>query len=273
VSYFPIQKVEDNDYVWSATDKDYEKFMPLGGDSEWIDTPLEFALLSYYSQPVVTIRPVKAAQDLPADNRTSEIQLAAWTYIELQTVKFLDPGNQNRLVNYNTMLKFITDKNKITQAELNAALRASISTAVDEEFNKISFLLDGAPNGSYNAVLTRDPKTGQYTLYYERPSIANDDEKLTAPTLDALLIAMRDGKSKSDFNKTTIDAVRAQAALIPAVAKPAELNAVKQVITNFFTTPNSNTFKAMANPYALASFMLAYYRAINALSPDLAQKL
>jgi hypothetical protein len=27
----------------------------------------------------------------------------------------------------------------------------------------------------YNVVLTRDAKTGQYTLSYERPSVENDD--------------------------------------------------------------------------------------------------
>jgi hypothetical protein len=33
-----------------------------------IDTPLEFALLSYYAQPVINIRPPEAAALLPADN-------------------------------------------------------------------------------------------------------------------------------------------------------------------------------------------------------------
>jgi hypothetical protein len=38
-----------NDYALSATDADYEKFGAIAGDLEEPDTPLEFALLSYYS--------------------------------------------------------------------------------------------------------------------------------------------------------------------------------------------------------------------------------
>jgi hypothetical protein len=271
-----------NEYTYAVEDAIWDRLAPLDGDPEFVDSGLEAVLALYDSAAVQAIRPVQAEQILP-HNRASEIKLAGALFQNLQAIKFLDPQNRNRIGNYETELKFRTDKNKITQAELNAALRASISTAVDEEFNKISFLLDGAPNGSYNAVLTRDPKTGQYTLSYERPSIANDDKKLTAPTLDALLIAMRDGKSKSDFNKTTIDTVRAQAALIPAVVlSGADLLEIKNILFAFYVSPNNDTFKAIGVKYRTMLLTMAdkgrkqadsFYDTLKALNPDLALKM
>jgi hypothetical protein len=90
--------------------------MPLGGKEDWLDTPLEFALLSYYSKPVVTIRPVEAQQMLPANTNTSEIKLAAAVYKELQEIKFLDPKNTAR---YETMLRFIRGSHGVTQTDID----------------------------------------------------------------------------------------------------------------------------------------------------------
>ena len=61
-SYFPLKQNEDitdNDYVWASTESDYDRFAMLAGEDYAIDTPLEFALLSYYSRPVINIRPVQ----------------------------------------------------------------------------------------------------------------------------------------------------------------------------------------------------------------------
>jgi hypothetical protein len=252
--------VQNDEDVFQATanDEEYYSFTGIGGHRETIDLTTELLAAS----AVLNIKSVEPPDALKA---------YAEIYIDGVSRSFL-----GQPTTYAGVLDRLRKKYSFSQAEITAALRASISTAVDEEFNKISFLLEGSPNGSYYAVLTRDPKTGKYTLSYEGYFNGTKITKeLTAPTQEALSREMRDGKSKSDFNKTTIDTVRSQAALIPAVARPAELNAVKQVITNFFTTPNSNTFKELANKnnYAIESFRLAYYRAIGALSADLVRKL
>jgi len=57
---FPIkinEKISDNDYVWTSDENSYERFALLSGENDLIDSYLEFALLSYYSQPVLNIRP------------------------------------------------------------------------------------------------------------------------------------------------------------------------------------------------------------------------
>jgi hypothetical protein len=239
-----------NKYLSTASEDDQDTFSELGGSKLLVDTPLEFALLSYYSQPVATIRPAEAARELPAASRTSEVKLAAAVYKELQEIKFLDPNNKARIGRYEGMLKFIQDgasSNKpITQNDINAALRASISDTVDEEFGKISFMIDNGVNGSYDAILTRTP-TNQYILDYERPSIQNDDKKLSSSSLEALLAAM---KKSGDFVPTALDTVRAQAALIPAVhISVSDLNAIKQTIVSFYNNPQANNFNAIINLY------------------------
>jgi hypothetical protein len=79
-SFFSIKNgedVSDNDYVWTATGNDYDKFANLGGYTDEVDTPLEFALLSYYSQPVVNIRPAEADRILPANDPNSPVKNSA----------------------------------------------------------------------------------------------------------------------------------------------------------------------------------------------------
>jgi hypothetical protein len=136
------------------------------------------------------------------------------------------------------MLKFISDKNGVSRAEIEAYYRQGIAglvaEAVDEEFNKISFSLDVSGKGSYNTVLTRNAQN-QYILSYERPSVENDDKTLTARTLEALSSAM---SRSGDFTPSAVEIVRTQAALIPAVNITAsELNRVKQLITSFYLNP------------------------------------
>jgi hypothetical protein len=237
------QVIIQDEYTYAVEDAIWDRLAPLDGDPEFIDSGLEAVLAFYDSAAIQAIRPVQAEQILP-HNRASEIKLAGAIFQNLQAIKFLDPQDRNRIGHYETELKFRTDKNKITQAELNAALRASISTAVDEEFNKISL---GTYN--YNAVLARDPKTGQYTLYYERPEIQNDDEKLTAPTLDALLVAMRNGQRKADFTTEDLTIVRAQAALIPAVSRSKDLDVIKQALVNFYVSPSDATWQGITKIY------------------------
>jgi hypothetical protein len=231
---------------------------------------------------VVNIRPVEAAKILPANSRESEVKLGAATYAELQEIRFLDPQNSGRIGRYEGMLKFITDKQKITQAELTASLRASIHAVVDAEFNRVGFLLNNATTNSvrgHNSILTRNAQNGHYTLSYGGAYTNNQTKELTAPTLEALLAEMR--KNKTDFDETGIQSVRAQAALIPAVARPAEVDRAKNTITNFYITPSTNTYNALVSHYRYYSktnidernASYAFLTSLEALNVELAKRV
>jgi hypothetical protein len=171
----PVEDYTDEDYVWEASTQELDKYGILAGTPE-VDTPLEFALLSYYSKPVVSIRPKEAIDMLPANSKASEVKLAAATAMALAEARFLDGQNRGRIGRYEGMLQFIKDAaakagRPLADSDINAALAAAIGAAVDGEFGKISFTIrDTAANRTYNAVLTQDTTTRQYELRYERPS-------------------------------------------------------------------------------------------------------
>jgi len=123
---------------------------------------------------------------------------------------------------------------------------------VDEEFNKISFLLENYSTNSkfsYNAVLTRNPQNGEYKLSYERPDIPNSKKELSALSLETLLSTLQ---NSGDFVPTAINAVKAQAALIPAVAlSDAALDEAKTILTNFYITPSATTYNAVKEVHTL----------------------
>jgi hypothetical protein len=262
--YAPLKsgnaRISASFYKYTYTD-DLDAFRKLSGDEDEIDTTLEWALASYYSPAIVQIRPAEAAAMLPTTNPklTGQI-LGANLYKEIQVLRFLnDTASVGR---YENMLQFVCDKNGVTRAEIEAFYRANvralITGAVDEEFNKISFSLDVPEKGSYNTTLTRNPQTGQYTLSYERPSVASDDKTLSATLLEALSSAMR---NSGDFVPASIDTVRAQAALIPAVVYTEwkrkgvaggvdALALITETLTNFYLNPNKNTYDALVGIYA-----------------------
>jgi hypothetical protein len=166
------------------------------------------------------------------------------------------------------MLKSIEGRSGVKRPEIEAYyrnnIRGFISDVVNEEFNKISFLLDNlSANRTYNTVLTRNPQTGEYTLSYERPEIQNSYKTLTAQTLDALLVAMRNSRTNNqpDFVQSDIDTVRAQNALIPAVVYADwkrkgvaggvdALAIITETLTNFYLDPNRQTYEAVRGIYA-----------------------
>ena len=259
-SYFPIQKNEDvsnNDYVWAATSRDYDRFSILGGYNDAVDTPLEFALLSYYSPPVIKARPVEADAILPAnDPKLADKKLGAAVMQDLQILRFL--GNTAAVGRYEGMLKFITDRGNVTRAEVEKYYRdgigAYISDAVEEQFNKISFSMSNdAIRKGYNVVLTRN-LNGEYVLSYEGIYQGKEfRDKLTAKTPEALLAEMR--KKTDEFDQRCVNTVRAQAALIPAVvyadwksrgvANGVDgLALIKEALTNFYLNPNDTTYLA-----------------------------
>jgi len=256
-SYFSIKKKEDiadSDYVWEAKPEDMAKFGNLAG-TVLPDTPLEFALLSYYSQPVLNIRPLEANAILPANNpKLADTKLGAAVFQEIQILRFL--GDTAAVSRHEAVLKWITDRKNATRAEIEAFyrdnVRGLISAVVDEEFNKISFLLENYSTNSkfsYNAVLTRNPQNGEYKLSYERPDIPNSKKELSALSLETLLSTLQ---NSGDFVPTAINAVKAQAALIPAVAlSDAALDEAKTILTNFYITPSATTYNAVKEVHTL----------------------
>jgi hypothetical protein len=266
-SYFPVKKgedVSDNDYVWASTDEDYDRFDTLGGHTDAIDTKLEFALLSYYSQPVINIRPVEAKNILPANNKTSELKLGAAVYQEMQILRFL--GNTDAVGRHEGMIKFITDRGNVSRAEVEKYLKDGIAEVVNAEFNKVVFALDKGSSISYNAKLTVNSRTKEYTLSYERPSVENDDKQITAPSLNALLAEMRSGANRADFDQGCINQVTAQNANIPAVFLEkigkdprADLAAI---ITAFYLNPTNQT------AYGAVRDVNVFYEVMRHISKD-----
>ena len=237
--------------MWTSATSDYDRFAKLAGREYEIDTPLEFALLSYYSQPVLNIRPVEADAILPKNNpKLADTKLGAAVFQEIQILRFL--GNTAAVGRHEGVLKFITDRKNVTRADIEKYyrdnIRGLVSEIVDEEFGWISFLLEGSPNGSYNVVLTRNGN--QYILSYEGYFNRTKQTKTLPPTsLEALSSVM---SRSGDFSQAAIDTVRTQAALIPAVAlSDAALNEIKTILTAFYTSPSTKTYNAAKEVYAL----------------------
>jgi len=179
-------------------------------------------------------------------------------YMEIAVNRFL--GKSDVVAKYENWLKTVSDKNKVSRAEIEKFyrdnVRSLIAAVVDEEFNKVSFVIENFSANSkiaYNAILNRYPQNGQYTLSYERPSVDNDDKTLTAPSLEALSSTMR---NSGDFVPDAINTVRAQAALIPAVVYADwktkgvaggvdGMALIKEAWTNFYLDPKDNTYLAV----------------------------
>ncbi|MDR2094943.1 MAG: hypothetical protein LBP76_05420, partial [Treponema sp.] len=145
----------------------YDKFCGLNDDEYEIDTDLEWALASYYSNAVVRVRPIEADAILPANNpRTAGLKLGSAVLKELAELKFLDPSNTAAIGRYEGMIKFISDKNGVSRADIEKYLKDGIVAVVDAEFNKTRFGLgDYSTDKYYSTTLARNTQT-QYILSY-----------------------------------------------------------------------------------------------------------
>jgi hypothetical protein len=148
LSYFSLRvnDIADSDYVWEASDDDILDFGSLNwngkknDDTGLVDTPLEFALLSYYSQPVLKIRPKEADAILPANNpKLADQKLGAAVFQEIQILRFL--GNTEAVNRHEAVLQFITDRKNVTRAEIETYyrnnIRGLVSQVVDEQFARL----------------------------------------------------------------------------------------------------------------------------------------
>jgi hypothetical protein len=137
-----------------------------------IDTPLEFALLSYYSQPVISIRPVEAKNILPANNKTSELKLGAAVYQEMRMLRFL--GDTAAAGRHEGVLQFITGRGNATGAEIEAYYRqhigALIAAVVDESLKKRN--PETVPTSNTTRMIHTLVKTS-FTNFFLTPNQAN----------------------------------------------------------------------------------------------------
>jgi hypothetical protein len=286
----------DRPYLRAATDEDYEKFIALGGSEISVDTPLEIALLSTCAG-VANVRPAEANRML-GNAKQADQKLGAAVFQEIQVLRFLNASagsNDTAAVNrHEAVLQYITGRKNVTRTEIEKFyrdnVRSLIAAVVDEEFNKVSFSLRNlAADRTYDTVLIRNPQTGQYTIKYDRASIENDDKTLTASSLEALLAEMR--KNTTDFVQSDIDAVRAQAALIPAVYYERNnlriLSIVRDDVVRFYETPNQADYNTLRNTYVdfvqmeinspasqlFRAVRVSFEKALKNLHPALAEKV
>jgi hypothetical protein len=126
----------DDKYTDKTSDDDYNRMSAVSGDTATVDTPLEIALLSYYSKPVLKIRPPEAQKELPANSKDSALKLGAATYMEMQVNKYLGSakGAGDNSARYATMLKFIEKKSGVTQAEIVNYMKEGIIAEFDRGF-------------------------------------------------------------------------------------------------------------------------------------------
>jgi hypothetical protein len=127
------------EYLDATTDEDFDRFSVLNGDIAEIDTQLEISLLSYYSQPVLNIRPIEAKNILPANNKTSELKLGAAVLKEMQDLRIAGQLSTDARGRYEGIIKFITDRGNVTRAEIEKFFRDGIYALAAEKFNVIDF--------------------------------------------------------------------------------------------------------------------------------------
>jgi hypothetical protein len=221
--------------------------------NEVVDTPLEIALLSV-TAGVIDIRPVEAAAMLPAgDLALIDLQLGRAAYMDMQTAKFLG-GNS---APHAAALQYITGRGRVTEADVKDFVKQGIAAVVREKFNTIEFRLENWTN-SYWVALSRNPKTGEYTLSYD---YTEDVVRAISGTgINGLLAAM---KNSPDFDArgSAFRLVQEKAAFIPAVVygswiekKITKIDAVQlaaDTIANFYLSPTSANYDLLVGVFGL----------------------
>jgi hypothetical protein len=272
-------------YIRVASDGDFNKIAPLGGNEERIDTPLEIALLSTCAG-VVDVRPVEASNIL-GNAKQADLKLGSAVYQEMQVLRFL--GNAAAVGRHEGIIKFITDRGNVSRAEIENYLKQGITAVVKEKFNEIDFRLENWSN-SYNATLSRNLQIKEYTLNYWGQYTGNVVKKISGTGINGLLAIM---ENSPDFDTYGIEQTRNQADLIPAIVyeswvekKITTVDAVKlaaDTIANFYMSPtNANydllvgmfgLFKRDGNDPLAEAGLDAYRKAMNSLNEELKEKV
>jgi hypothetical protein len=237
----------------------YSKAAALSGANDEIDSVLEYALASYYSKAIINIRPIKAAEMLPENSKVSALRLGMAVLKELTELKFLDPSNTAAIGRYEGMIKFISDKNGVTRAEMQDYLKQGIAEVVREKFSEIHFRLENGSN-SYTAALSYDLHTRIYTLSYGGYYTNDIIKVISGNSLDGLLAAM---KNSPDFDArgSAFRLVQEKAGNIPAVVysswvekRMTTVDAVQlaaDTIANFYISPTNANYDLLVGVFGL----------------------
>jgi hypothetical protein len=201
--------------------------------------------------------PPEAEAILPRNNpHLVDRQLGAMVYKELTVTRFL--GNSTA-AKWEAVLKTITDRGNVTRAEVETFYRQNIgvliAATVDAEFNRIAFMVNINSGMSYNCILTRSANN-KYVLIYESYFGTNTKSKreLSDNSLELFLGTLSNSK---DFTPSAINTVRAQAALIPAVAlaDTDQTNVVQgtvtKALTDFYLNPTTANYNTVKDIHAL----------------------
>ena len=283
---FPLkagENLSNNSFIWMADQENYALFAGLSGREDLIDSPLEFALLSFYSPSIIGKRPAGANTILPANNvRSAALKLGAAVFKELVDINYFSPENSDLIENYENMLEFISAKNSLTRQQIEQYYRANVKSfiteLVNDEFNRVSFSLTNlAENRRYFITLVRTPSNGRYTMYYEIPAVVTTVKSVAAAARETLINDLR--RRTQEFSASDVDYIRSQALLIPAVAfQASEITNVINTVTAFYLNPNNETHENLITQWS-ALFVqeergqaaaLAYSRVMGLLNDVLA---
>ena len=235
----------DNEYYWSVDYDDHTRFGAYEGEEYAIDTAKEWFLAMACGTSQIKVTDVSMANRIEAvlpsnDAKIRGLQAGAVVYGDLVIARFL--GNTSAFSRHETVLQWIISRGNVTRAEVETfyrnGIRGFIAEIVNEEFNKISFLLRtnivytrGTDRFgiSYGGTLVRNHENGQYILncegwFYEDYIRTNgrvegtprQSKTFVGSSLDVLLNEMR--RNTADIDQSAINFVRTQAALIPAIA-------------------------------------------------------
>jgi hypothetical protein len=193
-------------------------------------------------------------ENTPKDQREADLMSAAVWYKARQEAIPFEPTAA-----YDAAVARYRSSGGISQAELRTYfetnIRALISEAVDREFNTITFVMSGGGK-TFNSILTRNIEADDYYLRYEGTGTNNGDNGISAHSLDALLAAMA---KSPDFNGACINAVRDNAAAMPAVVferwktslggNPDCMALIKKMVLDFYLDPTEQRFMLMAQVF------------------------
>jgi hypothetical protein len=190
---------------------------------------------------------------LPSNNKKErDLKSGAMVLKELAELKFLDPSNTAAIGRYEGMIKFISDKNGVSRAEIEQYFRDGIAAVAVEQFNKIDFGLEHNTT-YYNVTLSRNPDTGEFTLYYDR-----NRKTISGVNLNALSAAMSRNRA---FNASDIEQVGAMAALIPAVVyrswldkgmtKVDAVSLAAKTIADYYLNPTQANYNLVVGVFGL----------------------
>jgi hypothetical protein len=268
-NYFSSAKMRDgrriipDKYLNPVSDDDFYRFSVLSKVTDDIDTDLEFILLSYYSQPVVNIRPIEAQNMLPANNpRAAGLKLGSAVLKEMAELQFLDPSITAATGRYEGMLRFISDRNGVSRADIENYYRQGIGALIAETVNA-EFAGKSVPSATVSHI-----KQTLANFYINPNQTSFDSLKRIYRAVDGI-----DGKQRN-YGLTnallelgrdrgwTRDKLNETAALVRAMREELD-RALRDLNTTYAASSNST--------WAGADW--AYRNVLSSLSPALATKV